>query len=362
MSDRKLRSIIGCLLGTTAGNALGLPYKGLSRNRIYKFYTPIRGHRLILNKGMISMGTEHSCMVAQSLIVSGGDVTKFSQCLAWRLRFWLLGFPAVIDGTSCKSILKLLFGFTSQTSGVNSAGNSAALRSGIIGVCYGDRPEKLLALVKASTAITHSNAQAELGAIAIAVAAYLASYQSFVTPTDYHQTLQKILVDSNIESPDSETKAFLSLIKQACVSAEHKEAGVTLATKLANNNGISNRMYDTVSIVIQVWLRNQERYSESIKEIIYLGGDTDTTAAILGGIIGASVGMKEIPRKWLDDILDFPRSVNWIISVGERLFRSLSENKSQPPLPLSIYLIPLRNIVFLLTVLFHGFYRLLPPY
>lgn len=361
MSDRKLESIVGCLLGTAVGDSLGLPYRGLSRNRIYKSYTPIKGHSLITNKGLISTPTEHSCMVAQSLLVSGGESIKFSRSLAWRMRFWLLGFPASLDCATFKSTLKLLIGFTPQTSGVNAAGNFAAMRSGIIGVCYGDDPPKLLALVKTSTIITHHNVKAELGAIAIAVAAYLASSQSIIAPQEYYQTLQQFVLDPTAELPNTETAAFLSIIEQVCISAKQKESGVTFATKLANNKGISSYIYDTVSTVIQVWLRNQDSYSGGIREIIYLGGDTNTTAAILGGIIGASVGVVGIQKKWLDDIIDLPRSVNWIASLGSRLAKSLNE-KSHSSLPLAIYLIPLRNIIFILVILFHAFYRLLPPY
>ena len=366
MSDRKLESIIGCLVGTAVGDALGLPYERLSRNRIYKSHTPIQGHSLILGKGMISDDTEHTCMVAQSLIVSGGDAAKFTHYLAWRLRFWLLGFPTGIDLTTFTAVFRLLMGFSPQDSGVDSADNGAAMRSSIIGVCYGDDPPKLLSLVKASTIITHNNPQAELGAIGVAVAAYSASRQSFVTPQDYYQTLQQYLqqylVDSTAESSNTETTAFLKIIEQACISASQEESGVSFAIKIANKAGISSSMYDTVATVIQVWLRNQDSYSDGIREIIYLGGDTDTTAAILGGIIGSSVGVAGIPLKWLDDIKDFPRSVRWLQSLGARLAQTYEEKRAQPPLPLAIYLIPLRNIIFLVAMLFHAFYRLLPPY
>ncbi|MDJ0588858.1 MAG: ADP-ribosylglycohydrolase family protein [Pleurocapsa sp. MO_226.B13] len=362
MKNRYQESIIGCLLGTAVGDALGLPYEKLSRTRIYKSHTPIKGHSLVLDKGMISDDTEHLCMSAQSLIVSGGDPTKFTHYLAWRLRFWLLGFPAGIGLATLKSCLRLLLGFSPQKSGVNSAGNGAAIRSAIIGVCYGSDPPRLMALVKASTNITHDNHKAELGAIAVAVAAYLASSGSFVAPDDYYQTLQKFLAYSSTKLTDLEISVFLSLIEQVCTSVKQQESGVTFAAKLANNKGISGYIYNTVPIVIQVWLRNQDNYSQAVREIIYLGGDTDTTAAILGGIIGASVGVSGIPRKWLDDLIDFPRSVAWMISLGGRLALTCETNIAQPPLPLAFYWLPLRNLIFLIAILFHAFYRLLPPY
>jgi len=34
------------------------------------------------------------------------------------------------------------------------------------------------------------------------------------------------------------------------------------------------------------------------------GGDTDTNAAILGGLIGAAVGYSNIPKEWIDFIMN----------------------------------------------------------
>ena len=97
---------------------------------------------------------------------------------------------------------------------------------------------------------------------------------------------------------------------------------MAFADRLSNHNSVSSDIGRTVPIIIQIWLRNQNRYSKGIKEIIYLGGDTDTTAAILGGIIGASVGTSGIQQKWLDNIIDFPRNINWIETLGKRLAQS----------------------------------------
>ena len=57
-------------------------------------YPQISGPSLIFGRGMISDDTEQACMVAQALIVSGGDVEAFRQNLGWQFRLWLLGLPA----------------------------------------------------------------------------------------------------------------------------------------------------------------------------------------------------------------------------------------------------------------------------
>ena len=43
---------------------------------------------------MISDDTEHTCLLAQSLIVSAGQTERFVSDFSWRLRFWLLGLPS----------------------------------------------------------------------------------------------------------------------------------------------------------------------------------------------------------------------------------------------------------------------------
>ena len=360
MQNCYLKKVTGCLLGTAVGDALGLPYEGLSRKKIKRSYIPITGHRLILNKGMFSDDTEHACMTAQSLIIANGDTIKFSRDFAWRFRLWFLGIPAGIGLATLKSAFKLWIGFPPHKSGVNSAGNGPAMRSTIIGVCYGKDPSELISLVRASTIISHNSVQAQLGAIAVAVAAYISSIQTSIEPSEYLQTLKQYLLHPSTNLSNNEIVIFLDLIEQACTSAEKKETGATFTYLLGNNCGVSGYIYHTVPIVIQVWLRNQDNYAQGIKEIIYLGGDTDTTAAILGGIIGASVGISGIPQDWLDNIVDYPRSVKWIKSLSKRLAIACESKSPHAALPLAFLWIPLRNFIFLIVVLLHVCYRFLP--
>src|SRR5262249_57883228 len=87
--------IVGVILGTAVGDALGLPREGLSRRRARKLFggPPLR-HRFLFGHGMVSDDTEHTCMTAQALLRAPEDVDAFARSLAWRLRFWLLGLPA----------------------------------------------------------------------------------------------------------------------------------------------------------------------------------------------------------------------------------------------------------------------------
>ena len=49
-------------------------------------------------------------------------------------------------------------------------------------------------------------------------------------------------------------------------------------------------------------LLTTDSFEEAITEVINLGGDTDTAGAILGAMAGASYGISEIPKRWLDGL------------------------------------------------------------
>ena len=75
---------------------------------------------------MISDDTEHTLMVAQSLLKHPDDADAFARSLAWRLRWWVLGLPAGVGLATARACLKLWLGFSPERSGIWSAGNGPA--------------------------------------------------------------------------------------------------------------------------------------------------------------------------------------------------------------------------------------------
>ena len=132
----KLREgvIAGCLVGMAVCDALGLPREGLSPRRASRLFPAADRFHFLFGRGMFSDDTEHACMTAQALLVSGSDRCRFIRSLGWRLRWWLLGLPFGAGKATLKSCLKLWLGFSPRSSGVWSAGNGPASRAAIIGV------------------------------------------------------------------------------------------------------------------------------------------------------------------------------------------------------------------------------------
>lgn len=353
--ESMLRAAEGCLLGTAVGDALGLPGEGLSRRRIERWLPGLERYRLVFGRGMCSDDTDHACMVAQALTVSAGRPARFASSLAWRMRFWLAALPAGVGFATLRSILKLWLFVPVQFAGVHSAGNGPAMRSALLGVVFADSDEKLVMHVSACTTLTHRDARAECGALAVALAArsamrdedgatYLAHLARFTVPFG----------DAGRE--------LVALAERAVRSATQGEPTREYAASIGCANAVSGYMYHTVPVVLQAWRSHPRDLDAALEAVIRCGGDTDTTAAITGAIVGAAVGRQGIPSHRLAGLWDWPRGVEWIARAARTAAEAVHAGARRPALYLSPLRLATRNLVFLVVVLAHGLRRLGPPY
>lgn len=303
---------------------------------------------------MISDDTEHTAMVAQALIESAGDLEKFQRSLARQMRVWLFGLPAGTGKATLQACLKLCLGTGPERSGVFSAGNGPAMRSAIIGVCYGSDVELMRTLAAISTRMTHTDPKAEWGALAVALAAHCAATGEEVAPARYYQELQQILGDP--------AREFLDLVQHAVMDAEAGATVAQFAEHLDLSNGVSGYVLHTVPVALYAWFRHRRDYRTAILELVHCGGDTDSTAAIAGAIIGAGVGREGIPQDWLDALWEWPRNVPWLEAVGQRLAEVCATGTPQHVVPAFFPAVLLRNLCFFGIALGHGLRRALPPY
>jgi ADP-ribosylglycohydrolase len=347
-------AIVGALLGTAVGDALGLPYENVSRRRGVRLLGEPEQYRFFFGRGMVSDDTEHTCIVAQALLASGGDGERFTRQLGWRLRWWLLSLPVGLGRATLLASLKLWCGFSPHRSGIYSAGNGPAMRSAILGAAIDD-PQLLRQLVRISTRITHTDPQAEQGAAAVALAAYLARQHPIVEGPHYLEELRRFL------QPDPADK-FLAIMERVVRSVADGQGTLAFAEAEGWGKGVTGYVMQTVPVAVHAWLRHRHAFATAVTEVIRCGGDTDTMAAIVGGIIGAAVGKDGIPAAWLDRLFDWPRTVTWMEHLGHRLAEALSRGQAERPPRLSAVGLLGRNLLFLLLVLVHAGRRCLPPY
>jgi ADP-ribosylglycohydrolase len=353
-------AIAGCLLGTAIGDALGLPAEGLSPRRQARLLGAFENHRLVFGRGMVSDDTEHACMTAHALITSAGDPQRFAAHLARELRWWFVALPAGVGLATLRASLKLLVGIPPSRSGVRSAGNGACMRSPILGVCHGRDTKRLADLVRASTHLTHRDPRAEAGALAVALAAWRAASTVGIASDDFVALLAERLALGGLAK---ENRELVRLVEAASASAKAGESTVTFAARHTGGGGVSGYVLHTVPVALHAWFRHGTNYRAAILDVIRAGGDTDTTAAITGAIVGAGVGPAGIPARWIDGLAEWPRTTRWITALARDVAIVVADGTPRRPPPLPPWPVLLgRNVVFLAIVLTHGFRRTLPPY
>lgn len=341
----------GVLLGTAVGDALGLPAEGMSRRRSRARWGGVWKHRFFFGRGMVSDDTEHTSFVAQALLAHPDDPVAFQRCLAWKLRLWLLGLPAGIGLATLKAIMKLWAGISPSRSGVWSAGNGPAMRSAIIGVYFAADPVQRRSFVSTSTRLTHSDPKAETAALAVAEAAAWSVNQN--------EPIEQWLAHLASLSCDEEWIGICENLAAALASAESVEE---FADSLGLQKGVTGYAYHSVPVALYAWLRHHDDFRQALKAALDCGGDTDTVGAIVGAIVGAKVGKEGLPPEFITGICEWPRSVLLFEQIAARLAQQKDSATALGPV---LYFWPgliLRNLLFLVVVLIHGFRRLAPPY
>jgi ADP-ribosylglycohydrolase len=269
------------------------------------------------------------------------------------MRWWLLGLPAGIGFATLRAILKLWLGFPPSRSGVFSAGNGPAMRSAVLGAAVHDIV-RLAQLVRANTEITHSDPRAFVGALAIA----LAARQSAQGDCDARRLVQDLMLVS--DGPAAEE--CCALVELARESVERGESTLEFAAHLGCANGVTGYVFHTLPVAVHAWLSYPTDFARAVEAAVRCGGDTDTVAAIVGGIVGARTRQSGIPASWLDGLCEWPNSVARMRELARATVEAVECGSPRSPPSVFPPSILARNAVFTLIVLAHVGRRALPPY
>lgn len=336
----------GVLLGTAVGDALGLPAEGLSARTIARRWNGVWRHRLVFGRGMVSDDTEHTVMVAQSLLEHPADPAAFQRALGRRMRFWLLALPAGVGLATARAIFKLWIGFPPHRGGVASAGNGPAMRSAILGVFFANDEDRRHRFVNASTRMTHTDPRAFVAALAVAELA--AAVCTGRTDEFSFERLRRL--DGGPEWGGIVDSLERARIDGASVSDFAKSLGL--------EKGVSGYAFHTVPVALYAWWRHRGDYRTTLTSVLGCGGDTDTVGAIAGALAGADLGVAGIPEELVNGIVEWPRSTSWLRRLAIRLAERNQTPTPAGALPVFWPAILPRNIVFLFIVIAHGFGRL----
>lgn len=173
--------------------------------------------------------------------------------------------------------------------GEGSFGNGAAMRVAPLGAYFADDLELLVEQARLSAIVTHSHEEAVAGAIATAVAAALCAR---LKEERGEMTASEFLNAIIERTPDSEVKNRLV----ECRNFPEEYTNEQVASIVGS--GLAVACQDTVPFCCWCAATESNYFSEAMWLTVAGLGDRDTTCAIVGGIVGAKVGKREIPAEW----------------------------------------------------------------
>ncbi|MBU8860030.1 MULTISPECIES: ADP-ribosylglycohydrolase family protein [unclassified Micromonospora] len=208
--------------------------------------------------------------------------------------------PARRYGAGAVELLELIRAGTpwpvaaaSAFDGQGSCGNGAAMRVAPLGAWHADSARRAAEQARASAEVTHAHPEGVAGAVAVAVAASLAA---------------RARLDGDRPDP----ARLLTAVAGALDPAGEVHRGVRRAAALlghsvaeaadALGNGSRVTAQDTVPFTLWVAATLLHDYPAAIRACVEAGGDVDTTAAIVGGIVAAYTGVGAaggVPEGWL---------------------------------------------------------------
>ncbi|SDH12880.1 ADP-ribosylglycohydrolase [Lentzea fradiae] len=178
---------------------------------------------------------------------------------------------------------------SSAFNGQGSCGNGAAMRIAPLGAYFNDDPKTITTQAIRASEVTHQHPEGIAGGVAVAHASALAVV-SRLTGTPPRDFLGGVL--DHLEE---------SLVRKGIEKARKIDNAEEAAYVLGNGSRVTAQ--DTVPFTLWVAAHHLDDYRAAITTCVTAGGDIDTTAAIVGGIVAKP------PREWLAEREPLP---DWV--------------------------------------------------
>jgi ADP-ribosylglycohydrolase len=169
--------------------------------------------------------------------------------------------------------------------GEGSCGNGAAMRVAPLGAYFADKPARAAEEAIRSAEVTHAHPEGIAGAVVVAAAAAHAAAARLAgvrpEPGRFVDMVDPFLVDGQVQRGVVRAKRLLG------------RTVAEAAYELGNGSRVTAQ--DTVPFALWAAATFLDDYPAAVTACVEAGGDVDTTAAIVGGIVAAYTGVGERP-------------------------------------------------------------------
>ena len=329
----RIDRVRGCLLGMAIGDALGAPLEGLGAQQIRAHYHLVTdyvdGVRAWKKKpyrwrlpGLYSDDTQQALALCDVLLEHGRiDLGRLAS-LYLELATPESGYAGAHRGVgrSFRQVLAdLKRGVPPDQTGQSSAGIGAAMRIAPLALYFADDPAAMHDAVMAASLMTHRDIRSLSGALAVAHAVRRLAAGAGRDPSFLFRVAADVArAEDRIAAEAADSVASLGAharsLSQAIARTEPlldipRERALAALAEEANRHGAeptckrATMGFPPACIPACLYLLlTTESFEEALVEVVNLGGDADSTGAILGALAGAHFGADSIPSRWLEGL------------------------------------------------------------
>jgi poly(ADP-ribose) glycohydrolase ARH3 len=288
----------GALLGTFAGDALGMPFEGASPAAIPERLVMLDGR---LGRGSYTDDTQMAIALAESLLERGCvDARALGRAFVDShdpRRGYGAGTTEVLRmvraGVHPHAAAGSLFG------GEGSQGNGAAMRVAPVAVRYAGETEALAAAARDSARVTHAHPLAVDAAVVQAAAIGAA-------------LMGEAPLDAALAA------ATTAELKGRLIKASRLLGGSPAPAEVAAALGNQPMGHESVPAAIYSAAAH-DSVEAAITFAVRCGGDADTIGAMAGAIAAARAGATAIPPRWLEALEQGPKGRSHVDRLADQL-------------------------------------------
>ncbi len=306
----------GCLLGGALGDAFGYPVEFWSGKEILArfgagglqepLFEPATGWLVVSDDTQMTMFTLEGLLLAAGrspeerlqsirlaylewLDTQGGGVGGGAKR---DYRGWLAGRAAMRErrapGNTCLSALRNGGRGTPELPINHSKGCGGVMRVAPAGLFY--PKESAFRMAAEFAALTHGHSSGYLSAGALA---YLIA--SIIEGQDIQTAVQNTLVE--LEGYKNHDECMQSLKKALDLSGD--SLSDTGAIAQLGEGWVGE---EALAISVYCALKHRDDFRKALIAAVNHNGDSDSTGAITGNIVGAYLGLSQIPEEWIENI------------------------------------------------------------
>ncbi len=298
----------GCFFGLAVGDALGGKFEAQAAEAIRaRFPTAERLIAYPQEEIWYTDDTQMAIGVSEALI-ERGEIIEEALCRAFVTNY----LPSRGYGRGARAVLDAMEDgrdyrqVAEQHFPGGSFGNGAAMRVAPVGLLFRHDPKRLWEQARLSALPTHVHPLGIEGVQLLALAVALCT---------------------NMERFDRAD--FFAELLGACASSEYRAKLAEAARIQAPDDlaRLGNRIeaLHSVPTAIASFALTPESFEATISNVIFLGGDTDTLAAMAGALSGAYVGVGRLPGRLVGLLESSLKGRVYLRQLAEQLFATYQQ-------------------------------------